>query len=207
MAARAVGGTGAAAGIEYRVLGSPRSAAAVDRSRSGGQTARRARGPAAQREPGRFARPADRRAVGRRSAADGREKRAGVRLPAAQAPPGGRRSSRGRPDICSRSTPGELDLSRFEELLADAHARARRPRAGRPSSCTRRSRSGAGRRSPSSSTSRSPRPRSAGSRSCDSPRSRSASRRISRSAATSSVIGELEGLIAENPYRERLRGG
>ena len=73
------------------------------------------------------------------------------------------------------------------------------------STATRRWLSGAARRSPTSLTSRSPRPRSPGSRSCGSARSRSGST-PSCARPPREVVGELEASIAEHPLRERLRG-
>ena len=94
--------------------------------------------------------------------------------------------------------------------LRGAGRRAPRGRsgAGTPSaaaSCARRSRSGAGRRSPTSPpSSRAPRP--AGWPRSGWRRSSARSRPTSRSAGTTAVVGELEALVAEHPYRERLRG-
>ena len=75
-----------------------------------------------------------------------------------------------------------------------------------PSSCARRWRYGAGRRSPTLRSSPSPRRRSPGSRNAGSPRSRNGSRPTSRWDRHLDLIGELEALVAKHPLRERLRG-
>ena len=80
--------------------------------------------------------------------------------------------------------PAELDLARFEQLVAEARARLARDAPRR--SCARRSRSGAGRRWRTWRTSSSRRRRSRGWRRCGSARSSSGSRPTSRSAATPS---------------------
>ena len=99
-------------------------------------------------------------------------------------------------------------------LRARRRARADRPRAlraparrgaasGRPRSvprrCGGRSSSGAATRSPTSATSRGPRPRSRGSTSCASRRSRSGSTPSSSSGRDAELVGELEALVAEHP--------
>ena len=89
--------------------------------------------------------------------------------------------------------PDELDVTRFERL-------------GRPGGCARRWRSGVARRSPTSPTSRSRRPRSHASRSCASPRSRSASTPTWPAGRHADLVGELEALVVAHPLRERLRG-
>ena len=168
------------------------------------QAALAPRGAAAARERGRVDRPADRRAVGRRRRRRPRQERAGLRLAAAQ-------GARRRTALVTRA-PGyvlQVDPGRARPRPLRA---ARRPRRGAPrprprrGSCARRSRCGAGRRWPTSPTSRSPRPRSRGWRSCGWARSSSGSRPTSRSAATPSWSAELEALVAEHPLRERLRG-
>ena len=87
------------------------------------------------------------------------------------------------PGYLLRAEAEQIDLQRFERLVADA--RKAEPERRRSSCCARRSRCGAGRRLPSSEN-RSPGSRAAGSTTCDSRRSRSASRRTLRSAATPS---------------------
>ena len=69
-----------------------------------------------------------------------------------------------------------------------------------------RSASGVDRRSPSSRSSRSPRPRSAR---LESLRLAAVEERIEADLALgrhADLVGELEALVAENPYRERFRG-
>ena len=105
--------------------------------------------------------------------------------------------------------PGQLDADRFAGHAGGGAARSW-PRGslerGRARSCAGRSPSGAAPPWPTSPTSRSHRRRSRASTSCSSRRSKSASRPTSRSAATASLIGELEALVARHPLRERLRG-
>ena len=91
-----------------------------------------------------------------------------------------------------RLADGDVDAARFERLLDDARARARR------------SRCGAARRSPTSPTSRSPQPRSAGSTSCGCTRASWRSTRTSTPGRHAEVIGELDALVDEHPLRERL---
>ena len=104
--------------------------------------------------------------------------------------------------------PGQLDADEFERLAAEGRAGAEPAEIPRPppASCARRSRCGAARRSPTSPTSRSRRPRSPAWRSCGWRRWRSASTPISRSAARTELVGELEALIAEHPAARAVRG-
>ena len=97
--------------------------------------------------------------------------------------------------------PDELDLTRFERLVAQARrvdpgASADAPR--------RRLPCGAARRSPTSRSSTSRRRRCAGSRSCGSAALEDRPTPSSRPAATP-TRPELEALVAEHPLRERLR--
>ena len=81
------------------------------------------------------------------------------------------------PGYLLRVAPGQLDLHRFERLVTEARGLAAQ-RSGR-SYCGRRWPCGAARRSPTSRSRASSRPRSAGSRSCGCRRSRSGSTPIS----------------------------
>ena len=83
-------------------------------------------------------------------------------------------------------------------------AREPSPRARRRS-CAPRSACGAARRSPTSPTSRSRRPRSCGSRSCGWRRWRSGSTPTSRAGATPTSSASSRRSIAAHPLRERLR--
>lgn len=80
----------------------------------------------------------------------------------------------------------ELDAGRFDALRAEARQAADGGDPARAAECLPRLRCGAASRWPTSRTSRSPRPRSAGSPSCGSSRSRSGSTPTSRSAHTRS---------------------
>ncbi len=83
--------------------------------------------------------------------------------------------------------PEHVDVHRFARLLAEGRAALEPRTQPRPKErCAKRSHSGAARLSPTSSTSRSRRPRSRASRSSARLRSRSASRRISHSVVMSS---------------------
>ena len=150
-------------------------------------------------------RAVDRRALGRGAAGHRRQEHPRLRLAAAQG--AGRRA-------LDHASPGYV--LRVEPVGARPHAlrgscsprRATatptlRPRHGR---CARRSRSGVGRRSPTSRTSRSRRARSRDWRSCAGRRSRSGSTPSWRPAATRSSSGSCEALVAEHPLRERLHG-
>ena len=90
-------------------------------------------------------------------------------------------------------------------LRAPRRGSTRPSRAPPPTSCVRRSRCGAGRRSPTSLRGvRADRDRAPGGAAARR-RSRSASTRTWPPGATSELVGELEALIAEHPLRERLR--
>ena len=112
-------------------------------------------------------------------AGHGGEGPADVRL---TAPQGARQRGDRHPPcgLRARRRGGRLSTCTASSGSWPKQGRASRP--SRPRACARRSRSGAGRRSPTSPTSRGRRPRSADSRSSASPRSRIASTRISRSA-------------------------
>ena len=106
------------------------------------------------------------------------------------------------PGYVLRVDSGAIDARRFERLVRDARAAA----AGRALGGARatRSRSGAGRRSPTSRSSRSSRTRSRASTSSGSRRSRTDSRPRSSSAVTTRSIAEASALAAQHPARERL---
>ena len=87
------------------------------------------------------------------------------------------------PGYMPRVDPGQLDVARFEGLLAEARGAAPEPQ---QSGCAKRSPCGAGRRSPTSRTSASRSRRSRDWRGCASPRSSSGSTPTSRPAATPS---------------------
>ena len=149
---------------------------------------------------------ADRRAVGRGPACDGRQGAPGPRLAAAAARWGrATRSSPTRRATRSRSDPASSTSS------ASRRSSRRRARSARPAGC-RRPRGCCGRRSSCSAARRSStrrcsgrrRSRPTGSRRCGSRRSRSGSTWTSRSAATPLLVDELETLATEHPYRERL---
>ena len=95
-----------------------------------------------------------------------------------------------------RAAAGRRRRRRGRALRAAARSEARPARGAR--AVARR------RRWPTSPTSRSRRPRSAGSRSCGCARPSWRSTPTSRPAATPSVIGELEALVAAHPLREHL---
>ena len=158
------------------------------------QAARAARDPAAERERGGLARPLDRRAVGRRPAAERGAVARHLRLAAAA---GARRRpdrAPARPATSLVVEPGELDLDRFERA---GRARAR---------STRPWRCGAARRSPTSSTSRSRTERPSGSSSAAWSRSRSASTPTSPAERARELVPELDALVRQHPLRERLLG-
>ena len=164
--------------------GSPGRPAGRARGHEAARPARRAPPP---RRRGGVDRPADRRALGRRAAADRVAHRAGVRL----APAEGARRGRGRAgDRAARlRRPAGARRARPRSLRAprDPGPRVARRRATPPQprlASARRSAYGVGRRSPTSPTRPLPRRRSPGSRSFGSPPSPTASRRTSRSAAT-----------------------
>ena len=99
----------------------------------------------------------------------------------------------------------ELDLDRFERTLDRGRAalEAGRPTT-RPTTCARRSRSGAGRRSPTCRRRSGARPRPSASRSCGSARSSFATTPSSPAAATTPSSPSSKRLTAEHPYRERF---
>ena len=109
------------------------------------------------------------------------------------------------PGYILRLAPEQLDLHRFERLTERAaQAQARERAAGRPTCCGRRSGSGAAPRSPTSPTSRSPRPRSSGSRSSGSRRSSDGSTPTSLSAATRSSSASWRSSSRAHPFGERF---
>ena len=112
------------------------------------------------------------------------------------------------PGYVLRVEPDELDADRFERLLSEGRSarQANDPEAAATPRFARRSTCGGARRSPTSPTTRSLRPRSRAWRSCAWTPSRSASRRSSPLGRAGELVGELEALIRENPLRERLRG-
>ena len=136
---------------------------------------------AAEREPRRLARASDRRAVGRGAAGDGGVDGAGVRVAAAEGA-AGRRAVDAAPGYVLAVEPVRARPGAFRGA---GLGRARRgSRSSLAFAARRRWRSGAGRRSPSSSRSRSRAANRGGSRTCASRRWRSGSRPTSRSAAT-----------------------
>ena len=149
-------------------------------------------------------RPAGRRAVGRRRA---RERLKALQVAVSRLARRSSRTARTRtgvlvtrpPGYELRVEPGQLDLHRFEQLVAEGRAAlaAGDPAAGRPS-CARRSRCGAARRWPTSPTSRSPRRRSPAGGAARSRRSRSGSRPTSSSAGTPSWWASSRALVAEH---------
>ena len=134
-----------------------------------------------------------------------RRRAPGERLAAAQGARRRRRAARHAPDrLRDQARPR---AARSRPVRAARPGGRRRRAAGRPpSSCARRSRSGAAPRSPTSPTSRSRRRRSGASRSCTCWRSRCGSTPTSPSAGTPRSSPELDALAAEHPLRERLRG-
>ena len=101
--------------------------------------------------------------------------------------------------------PGALDLDALHGAACGGTRRAR-SRLEPPRPCTRRSRSGAGRRWPSSTAEPfACRRRGPARGAAPGERSRSGSTPTSRSAATPSLVPELDALVAEHPYRERFR--
>ena len=102
--------------------------------------------------------------------------------------------------------PGELDVDRFEELLASARAELGSDPHAAADKLRRRSGCGAGRRCPTSRTSSSRRPRSRASRSGAGSRSRLRSRPSWRSAGTPTWSPSSKSAVAEQPLREHLRG-
>ena len=103
--------------------------------------------------------------------------------------------------------PDDVDVARFERLVAEGRQLlAGGDPAVRASGSARRWPCGAGRRCPTSPTSRSPRRTSPAWRSSASSHSRPASRRTSRSAATPSSPASWRCSLREHPLRERLRG-
>ena len=111
-------------------------------------------------------------------------------------PSGSRRAVRA---TGSHVEPGELDVGRFERLVA-----RRRSGSTHPARCARPLPSGAGRRSPTWPVSRS-RARPIGSRSGACTRSNCATSSSSHHGEHAALLAELESLVAEHPYRDRLR--
>ena len=116
--------------------------------------------------------------------------------------------------IVTREHGYQLRIDRRADRRAALRAPGRRrrdragggpPGRGRRARSRRRSPSGAARRSPTSPTSRSPSARSARLGDLRAGALEQRSRRSSRSAATPRSSAQLETLIAEHPYRERLR--
>ena len=151
-------------------------------------------------------RPADRRAVGRAAARHRGQGAPGARLRAPQASSAkGSRSSRGRAATRSSSHPARsTSTASSATSTTRAGSRAGDP-AGAPRGAARRARAvprpGAGRRR--AARARLSRGRAARRR-CGWPRSRTGWSSTSRSARHGAVIPELEALVAEHPYRERL---
>ena len=172
--------------MEFRILG---PLEVVEQGRvlplGGVEAADAARAPAHPCERGRLGGPADRRALGRRAAAGQPPTRCSTTSRSSA-----RRSLRSEaivtqePGYVIRIGPDELDLLRFER--AGARRRNTRRPSLRRSGCAKRSTSGAGRRSPTSPTSRSRRARSSPRGAPPRRRSSGGSKPTSRSAATPS---------------------
>ncbi len=139
------------------------------------------------------------------AAGDERQDRPGLRLAPAQ---GARRPTAlvtaGAGVSPARSSPARSTSPASSDWPP---GRARRRAGARGArSCARRSRCGAGRRSPTSPTSRSPRPQIAR---LEELRAVVQEERIDAELAVgrhADLVGELEALVAEHPLRERLRG-
>ena len=117
---------------------------------------------------------------------------------------GADRLVRRAPGYALRVDPGELDLDRFEALVGGARAGVpRRQRRGR---WAKRCRSGAARPWPISSTSRLPRSSRSDSRSAGWAPWRTESTPSSRWEAARTWLAELEALVRDHPFRERLFG-
>ena len=171
------------------------------------QAARRSRAAARARRPARRRRPDRAGAVGRGRARAARRTRCrstsrGCARRSATAP-------RSRPRAAGyelRVEPGQLDAQRFEAGLADGRAELA---AGRPEAAAAaleaRWRSGAGRRWASSRTCRSPSASARGWRSCGPRRCEQLVEARLALGRHAEVAGQLDALIAEHPYRERLR--
>ena len=201
--------------MDFRILGPLEVLDEGQRGRARRQqAARAARAAAAARQRDAQHRPADRRAVGRAAARHRRQDAPGARLAPAQGARrrGRRRGRRGghprRTATSSSSTPSSSTRTASSGWSAEGteRARGRPPRAARSRRSRRRSRCGAARRSPTSPTSRS---RSAEIARLDDLRVAALEQLIEAKLALgrhAEVIGQLEALIAEHPYRERLRG-
>ena len=168
------------------------------------QAALAAGAAAAPRQRRRLDRAADRRAVGRVAAGDGRQERPGVRLPAAQA---ARRRAAGHPRARATSC-GSIPAS---STWPASTGSSPRPSGADPETAARQAARGAG--ALARAAARRPRLRAVrperdrpSRRSSASAHSSNGSTPSSRPAATPSVIGELEALVADHPLRERLRG-
>ena len=102
-----------------------------------------------------------------------------------------------------RVGPDELDLLRFEALGRGGAGR-RRP-SSRRDACARLSTSGAGRRSPTSPTSRSRKPKIPVSKSSAWRRSSGGFEADLALGRYAELVGEVQALVREHPLRERLR--
>ena len=172
---------------------------------AGGQGAGPAGRPAGQRRPGGVGGPAGRGPVGRRPAGPGQHP-PGPGVGAAPGPGAGRAGPGHQPArLPLEAGPEQVDAARFERLVAEAEAAApaEPPRAARlleeALGLWR------GRPWPSSPTSRGPRPRRPGWRSCAWPPEALVELRLA-AGGHAGLVGELEGLVAAHPTRERLRG-
>ena len=106
-----------------------------------------------------------------------------------------------------RVEPGELDVDRFERLVASAGSAAEAgDHAAAVGALTRPSGCGAGRRGPTCATTRRPPAKLSGSDRSVCSRWRNGFSPSSHSAVTPRLCPELESLVAEHPLRERLRG-
>ena len=155
------------------------------------ETAGAARAAADSRERGRLGRPAHRRALARRAAGNGRERTPVPRLAAAQGARSGRGHRHERARIPRPRRPGR---ARSVAVRAAGRGSAERVAGARGVIAPRGARlSGEARRSQTSPTRPSRRPRSSGSRNCGWAPSSGASRRICRSAVTRTSLRSSKG--------------
>ena len=196
--------------LDFRLLG-PLEVLDGDRlvSLGGVQAALAAGDAAAARERGRLNRPPDRRALGRAPSAHGREEPSGLRVAAAQGAGWrrrtGRHASRAGRLRAVESSRAEFDLARVRSSWRP------RQRGSPPETRLRRGCDEAlalWRGPPLADLAYEPvragRDRAAGG---DAPgRARAAGgRRLSSSAGTPELVGELEALVRAHPLRERFR--
>ena len=176
----------------------------IARSRSAGASSARCSRSCCCTPTSRLDGAADRRAVGRAAAARRSPRASRSTFPRLRKQLGdGRLVTRAPGYVLQRRA---ARARRRALRAARRRGRRRRSRDGRRRSCARRSRCGAGRRSPTSPTSRSRRRRSPVSRSCAWRRSSSGSTPTSPPVATPSSSASWRGWSTQHPLRERLRG-